>query len=169
MICLDTLICHIHNPILTIIPYTYSTPCTLCLQDIQNQKKLYNHLSRLQNIIILLKQLYNKYIILHNDQLAKELFKYIWLTENIIQHPHIHYDYYLFKKLSKSFDLTYNNSIHNNIISIENIEDIELTIKLCTEIQNNLFISIYPYITGLLQQILHITLEIQLKCIQYLL
>ena len=168
MLGLDTLICSIHNPISTLIPIIYSTPCKQCLQDIQKKKLLFNYISRLENILKLLKQLYHRYIVIHNDDLAKELYKNIWLTENIIENPNIYDDYDLFIKLSNSFDLTYKNYTNSNIISIENIEDIEQSIKISTNLLDNLFICTYSYLIALLTGIMNIVLKIQIKCVQYL-
>lgn len=168
---LDILVCPIHSPLnfLTSMMISSKNLCTQCNEYDNFSKQHNNTLIQITNLLELLKMLSARYQTIKNKSYYYQLQKYIWLSQNFINETHIYNDYDLYKKLYTTYDLSHEKKHHKNIISIENIEDINTCIDLCTQIQNYLFNSEFLYIIALTNDLSKLILDIQIECVQHLL
>lgn len=168
---LDILICPIHSPLnfLTTMMIISKNLCTQCNEYDNFSKQHNNTIIQITNLLELLKSLSARYQTIKNKSYYYQLQKYIWLSQNFLNETQIYNDYDLYKKLYTTYDLSHEKVYDKTIISIENIEDLNTCIDLCTQIQNNLFNNEFLYIISLFTNLSKLILDIQIDCVRYLL
>jgi hypothetical protein len=143
--------------------------CTQCTEYDNFSKQHNNTIIQFTKLLELLKILSTRYQTIKNKSIYYQLQKYIWLLQNFINQSQIYNDYDLYKKLCTTYDLSHEIVSDITIISIENIDDINTCIDLCTQIQTNLFNTDFLYVIALVTDISKIILDIQFECVKYLL